>query len=607
MKRGYREGQFATGRSMVGVFGRAWRADPSGVAQLVVIAGVLGMLPAAQVKITAHLVTAVVDSVGKGGAVEGVLAPLTALAVTGLAAQVLQAFQQRSTLRCQSRLSASLSRQIIDRAACLTLPQVEDAGVQDSLQRAVREVNFRPGQMLTQSIQLITQVITFGSVTTVLWTMDYRVALLALLAPFPTVIAQVVQGRRGYALEHSRSQLRRRLNYWQYLASRPDSMKEVITFSLRSLVLRRHLSLQSEIVAADVRLADRNLRLSIPLMTITAALIFAANSTAVMTVGGGSAIAELMAVIQAVGALQSSTQQLFTAGAQLHVDQLYLRNVEDFLGIPEPQVEGGILEVPEKLEQGIEFRNVSFRYPGSDRYALRNIDVTLQPGRTTAIVGLNGAGKSTLGKLMGRLYEPSDGVILLDGVPLRRYDMASLRRRISYVFQDYVDYQLSVGENISIGHVDECGDPATADAVAHAAKQVEMGEYIESLPLGYDTQAGKVFTDGVELSGGQWQRLAIARGLIRPATIRVMDEPTASIDAPTESAIMNTITRPGDGEIFALIAHRLSTIRRADRILVLDNSRLVEDGSHEELIRHGGVYAKMYGNRHSRTVQDDVR
>ncbi|MEU1980475.1 ABC transporter ATP-binding protein [Nocardia sp. NPDC019395] len=606
MKRGRRDASFATGRSVAGVFGRAWRADPSGVAQLLVIAGVLGILPAAQVTITARLVTAVVDSVGNGRSLEGVLAPLTALAVTGLAAQVLQAFQQRSTQRCHSRLSASLSRQIIDRAARLALAQAEDAGVQDSLQRAVREVNFRPGQMLAQSMQMVTQVITFGSVTTVLWTMDYRVALLALLAPFPTVVAKIVQGRRGHALEHSRSQLRRRLNYWQYLASQPDSMKEVITFSLGPLVRQRHRSLQSEIVDADIRLANRNLRLSIPLMTMTAALIFAANSTAVLTVGGGSPIADLMAVIQAVAVLQSSTQQLFTAGAQLHVDQLYLRNVEDFLGIPEPDIDDGLLEVPEQLSRGIEFRGVSFRYPGSDRYALRNLDITLKPGRTTAIVGLNGAGKSTLGKLMGRLYEPTEGVILLDGIPLHLYDMASLRKRTSYVFQDYVDYQLSVGDNISIGHIDEDGNPAPVDSVAHAAGQVEMGGYIESLPRGYDTQAGKVFTGGIELSGGQWQRLAIARGLIRPATIRVMDEPTASIDAPTENAIMNTITRPGDGQIFILIAHRLSTIRRADRILVLDDGCLVEDGSHEELVQNGGAYAKMYSNRYGRVDQADL-
>ncbi|MBO0655807.1 ABC transporter ATP-binding protein [Streptomyces triculaminicus] len=581
------------------VLRQSWRGDRAGTAQVIVISLLVGILPAGQVTLTAAFATALLRAAGSPHPqLRGVLFYLVLLAALGLGSQLLILLQNRAMQRCQSRLSAHLSEEIISRASRFTLSQVEDPKIQDSLQRAVREVGFRPGMMLSQLVQTTTQMVAFGSVGVILWTLDFRVALLAMLAPVPTVVAQILQGKRAHALEHGRSEERRRLAYWQHLASQPNSMKEVLAFRLSPVVLSNHRRLLAGIVGADLRLANRNLRLSIPMVILTAALTISAQAVAIL--GGTDArhVAGLLAVIQAIGMLQSSAQILYGAVSGMYVNQLYLRNVNDFLAIEHTPLPQGELTFPQRISKGIEFRDVSFSYPGSARPALENVSFTLKPGQVTAVVGLNGAGKSTLGKLLGRLYEPTEGSILVDGVPLAGHRLDSLRDRVSYVFQNYVEYQLSVGENISLGLEHEAGREHAAgrktDRVEAAAREVGMHEHIASLPQGYGTQAGKLFTGGVEFSGGQWQRLAIARGMVRSACVRVMDEPTAALDTITEAELLDTLTTATSGRVSLLIAHRFSSVLRADRVLVFDRGRLVEDGDHHELMRLGGLYARMY-------------
>ncbi|MFD8784646.1 ABC transporter ATP-binding protein [Kitasatospora sp. NPDC059599] len=570
----------------------AWQSDRRATVQVVLFAVGAGALPGVQVKVTAAFATALVHAAGAGGQVSGAIGFLVLLGALGLAGQLMAVFQNRAMQRCQSRLSAGLADRIIGRAAGFSLSQVEDPRVQDSLQRAVREVNFRPGLMLNQVIQVATQVVTFGSVGAILWTLDVRVAVLAMFAPFPAIVSQIVQGRRGHALEHGRSEERRRLTYWQHLASQPGSMKEVLAFRLGPVLQANHGRLLARIVGADLRLADRNVRLAIPMMVLTAALTLGAQATAILAGSDAGHLARLFAVIPAIGMLQSSMQQFFGGVAGMYVNQLYLRNVVEFLAIDPQQTEGGDRSFPARLSTGIEFRDVSFRYPGAGRAALSGVSFTLRPGEVTAIVGLNGAGKSTVGKLVGRLYEPTGGEILVDGVPLGDYDPDSLRDGISYVFQDYVEYQLTVGENISLGAVHQ--PDRGPERVREAAEEVGIHEHVATLPEGYDTQAGRSFQGGVEFSGGQWQRLAIARGLVRRAGVRVMDEPTAALDTITEAALLDTLTTAVDGQVSVLIAHRFSSVVRADRVLVFDRGRLVEDGSHRELLELDGLYARMF-------------
>ncbi|MFI9722490.1 ABC transporter ATP-binding protein [Streptomyces sp. NPDC052396] len=575
------------------VLGQSWRCDRAGTAQVVLISLIVGILPAAQVKLTADFAAALLRAAGGSHAqVRNILYYVALLGLLGLGSQLLTLLQSRAMQRCQSKLSAHLSDEIISRASLFTLSQVEDPSVQDSLQRAVREVGFRPGMMLSQVVQAATPMVTFTSVGAILWTLDYRVALLAMLAPFPTVVAQMLQGRRTHALEHGRSEERRRLTYWQHLASQPNSMKEVLAFRLAPVVLTNHRQLLARIVGADLRLANRNFRLSVPLVILTAVLTVSAQATAILVSTDTRHVAGLLAVIQAISMLQASMQQLFGSLSGMYVNQLYLRNVNEFLAIRHTPLPQGELAFPQEISSGIEFHEVSFSYPGSERRALDKVSFTLKPGQVTAIVGLNGAGKSTLGKLLGRLYEPTEGQITVDGAPLTGFRLDSLRDRFSYVFQNYVEYQLSVGENISLGMVHEDGQDT--GRVEDAAREVAMHEHITALPQGYRTQAGKLFTGGVEFSGGQWQRLAIARSLVRSASVRVMDEPTAALDTLTEAELLNTLTAASPGRVSLLIAHRFSSVLRADRVLVFDHGRLVEDGDHQELMSLGGLYARMY-------------
>jgi ATP-binding cassette subfamily B protein len=590
-----RSGAVGSGaRGMYMVLHQAWVSDPWSILQVILVSALTGLAPALQVWLMGRLGKSLVHAAVTPGAgrTHGILVYLAAIVATSLVTQLLSVFQGRALLRAQSRLSAHLSSKIIRRAIGLSLPQVEDATVQDSVQRASREVNYRPGMLLQQTVLLVTQIVTLFSVGTVLATMDWRVALLAVLAPLPSVASQIIQGRRGHELEYSRSQDRRRLSYWQQLVSHPKSLKEILTFQLAPLVTERHDTLLNGVVRADLKLANRILRVQTPLMLVSALIGFAAQAVAVLVNTSTAGIATLLAVIQGIATIQASTQQLMSAVGSAYVNQLYLRNVIDFLALPSDVAADGAVEFPRRIAAGIEFRDVSFRYPGSDQDALTDISLTLRPGETTAVVGFNGAGKSTLTKLIARLYEPSAGRILVDGTPLPDYRVDSLRSRISFVFQDFCEYELSVGENIGVGALH---DPAHFTTLpAEGAKRVGMAEHIEALPEGYDSQAGRLFEGGVQFSGGQWQRLAIARGLVREAGIRLMDEPTSALDAVAEAELLDALTDVRPDQINLIVAHRFSTILRADRILVLDGGRVVEDGSHAELLAKNGLYARLF-------------
>jgi ATP-binding cassette, subfamily B, bacterial len=576
------------------VLRETWLSDRRNLALVLVCAVVTASNPALQVLLTAGLTGAFLDLAGGRTGGPGIFGYLGAMAGAGLAAQLLGMVQTRALQRCQSRLVARLSGLLVRRAVSLSLAQAEDPTVHDAMQRAAREVHMRPGVLLQQLVQLATQAIGFLTVGAVLFSLDYRVALLAMAAPVPNLVTQLLTGRRGYDLEHSRSADRRRLAYWQQLATQPESVKEVLAFRLGPLVVDQHSTLLAGVVGADLRLADRNLRLAAPMALAAALLTFLAQVAAVAVGIAGAGIVTLFAVIQGIVVLQSSVGQLLYAASGMYVNQLYLRNVLEFVAMPVAVPARGRVRFPDRIRNGIELRDVSFTYPGAERPAVRGLSVTLRPGETTAIVGLNGAGKSTAAKLLGRLYEPTGGEVLVDGTPLAEFDLDGLRDRVAYVFQDFVRFQLTVAENIGFGI---SGDRRGADddpAIRRAAGAAGLAGHVERLPLGLRTQLGTVFDGGVELSGGQWQALAVARGLVRDASVRIMDEPTAAIDAVAENALLEVLTEVAPQRVTVIIAHRFPIVTRADRVLVLADGELVEDGTPQELLAAGGCYARMH-------------
>jgi ATP-binding cassette subfamily B protein len=327
---------------------------------------------------------------------------------------------------------------------------------------------------------------------------------------------------------------------------------------------------------------------SLSIVTTSATYLY----VALQAVAGKLTIGDLGLYTRAAASVQDDFQNILSGFSSLYEDGLYISTLFELLNI-EPAIVAPANPVPfpRPILHGIEFRNVTFGYPGRDKPALSNVSFHVRPGETIAVVGPNGAGKTTLVKLLGRLYDPIEGQVLIDGIDVREFDPNELRREIGAIFQDYVTYQFSAGENIGLGHVDKLDDK---DAISSAAHQGGAESVIEKLPDGYDTVLGKWFEGGHQLSGGEWQKIALSRAFMRDAQVLILDEPTASLDALAEWDLFVRIRKLTQGRTAIFISHRFSTVRTADRIFVLQHGRLVEQGAHEELVNGNGLYADLF-------------
>ena len=484
------------------------------------------------------------------------------------------------------------SVEIIDKTAEIELKDLEDPEFYDKLERARRQTNSRV-TLLTNILSQLQDIITVVSLITALIVFEPWLIVLLVIAIIPSFINEIKFSQSSYSLARSWTVERRELDYLRYTGASDVTAKEIKLFGLTSFISNRF-----EELAHKYYLANKELTVS---RTIWAALfnilgIMAYYGAYVLiilrVVAGFLTVGELTFLSGSFNRLRSRLQGMFFRFSKISESALYLKDYFDFLDIEVGQMANlEIKELPLEIKEGFRFENVSFRYPDTENFVLQNLDFSLRAGEKLAFVGENGAGKTTLIKLVLRFYEPTKGRILLDGVDIRQYKKAEYQQIFGVIFQDFIKYNFTAGENIGVGNIEEF---TNQDRISDAAELSLADEVIEGLEFGYETKMGKQFHGGVTLSGGQWQKVALGRAYMKDAKIVILDEPTSALDARAEYEAFQRFIGITKGKTAIIISHRFSTVRMADRILVLKHGSLLEIGTHEELLEQGNLYAELF-------------
>ncbi|MEM9406807.1 MAG: ABC transporter ATP-binding protein [Acidobacteriota bacterium] len=554
---------------------------------------IAGLLPAAAAWVGKLIVDAVVAATETSG---GDLGPaLRFVAFEALIVATLAA-ASRVIVTCQSLLRAQLGQRvnemILEKALTLDLRAFEDAEFYDKLTRARREASSRPLSLVTKTFGLLQNSLALTSYAVLLAGFSLWAVVLLLVAGLPAFLAETKFSGDAFRLFRWRSPETRKQMYLETVLAREDYAKEVKINRLGPLLLERYRAIFEELYAEDRKLTLRRSVWAFGTGLVGTAAFYGAYAwVAASTIRGTLTLGEMTMYLLLIRQGQASVGAILTAIGKMYEDNLYLSNLYEYLEQEREQPLGHATQGT-KPGSGLVFDDVSFRYPGAQRNALANVSFELRPGVALALVGENGSGKTTLVKLLARLYQPTGGRIVLDGTNLRDWDETALQQRIGVIFQDFSRYQFLAGENLGAGDVRHFGDEERWRA---AARKGLAAPFLEQLPDGYRTQLGKWFKDGQEISGGQWQKVALSRAFIREqADIFILDEPTAAMDAEAEAQVFEHVRNLTADRMTLLISHRFSTVRMADRILVLHDGRIVEDGSHDELMDASGRYAHLF-------------
>jgi ATP-binding cassette subfamily B protein len=591
--------------------GLVWRSAPGGVVVLAAFTLVAAALPPFVAYVGKLIIDAVIAARAAlpGLARQAALSHAVRLVGVELAAVVVMAGAERVLGLVRQlvglRLGIDLNVQILEKAQRLELRQFEDPEFYDKLTRARREASTRPLSLIQSNFQVVRNALTLAGYAALLIRFSPWMALAVLVATVPAFVAEARFSGAAFRLRNWRSPDSRRLTYLEYVLANDEHAKEVKLFGLGPLLLERYRTLAESFFADDRRLAIGRAGWGYALSLLSTAVFYGSYALIVAeTVRGRLSLGDMTLALVAFRQGQQSFQAVLSALGGMYEDTLYMSNLFDYFAIPTdaPKAVGPLAVV--RAEEGIRFEGVGFRYPGSvapggpsasgegERWALRDVNLFIPKGQSLALVGENGAGKTTFIKLLANLYQPTEGSVLLDGRDLRAWDEGELRRRIGVIFQDFNEYQLALRENVAFGSAEHMDDDLR---VGRAVERGGAKELAAGLAAGLDTQLGRWFSGGVELSGGQWQKVALARAFMRDeADILILDEPTAALDAEAEHAVFQRFRALAVGRTTILISHRFPTVRMADRILVLEAGRVVEDGTHAALVAAGRRYARMF-------------
>ncbi len=580
-----------------------WEASPTHTLLSGVLYAVQGIVPPVKIWLMKVLIDRIAASI-QGASLTGWhdwLWPAALLLVSKLVEMWAQSASQAVSELLENQVVLRTQYLIFKKTAELDMAFFENAAFYDRLVNARNEI-WRLHNVPFLSLSIVQQILALIFTLSLLMQLQPFAIVILFFTAVPYALLKSYFQTQQFNLAVGRIPAQRMVDYLGYrLLGVREAVKEIRIFGLEPILLQRFVDFWQERIEEQARLSRREVHVTSILALLPAAGVVSVWGYALAQAAVGTiTIGTLALAFQAAEQAQAGFRLLFQQTGYLYGHTLYLTELFKLLSLSSASVQGAIEKaslahpVPDPIKQGIEFRNVSFRYPGSETYVLKSVSFTLRPGETVALVGENGAGKTTAAKLLARLYDPTEGTILLDNRDLRDYDLESYQRQIGIIFQDFVHYHLTARENVSFGYVEAMDDEARIlEAVALGGAQ----SLIHDLPQGLDTTLGKTFEGGVDLSGGQWQKLALSRAFMRAGQLLVLDEPTAALDPLAEYEVYQRFADLVNGKMAILVSHRFSTVKMADRILVLRAGTLIEEGTHEELVALQGRYAEMFSKQ----------